>query len=351
MIWNQRIRILLLLAVFLGLGGCSRHFTPLSVTAEGQAQPISSPFIQNKKLGRGINLGNALEAPTEGSWGVTLKACYFRVIKQAGFNSVRIPIRWSAHADQTPPYTISPQFFARVDWAVHQALSNHLMVVINVHHYTKLMEDSAGQKGRFLSLWNQIARHYQTYPPQLLFEILNEPHDQLTPALWNAYLAEALSIIRKSNPARTVVIGTAGWGGIRELQALVIPEEEQNAIVTIHYYEPFHFTHQGAEWVAGSNAWLGTTWNATPAELAALNRDFDTVARWASRNRRPIFVGEFGAYSKADLISRARWTNAVARAAEQRHFSWAYWEFCSGFGAYNPQKEAWIPQLLRALIP
>ena len=26
----------------------------------------------NKKLGRGINLGNALEAPKEGEWGVTL---------------------------------------------------------------------------------------------------------------------------------------------------------------------------------------------------------------------------------------------------------------------------------------
>ena len=31
-------------------------------------------FAANKKLGREINLGNALEAPKEGEWGVTLNA-------------------------------------------------------------------------------------------------------------------------------------------------------------------------------------------------------------------------------------------------------------------------------------
>jgi endoglucanase len=55
-------------------------------------------FHYNRLLGRGINLGNALEAPKEGEWGMTLKAAYFQKIKDAGFNSVRIPIRWSSHA-------------------------------------------------------------------------------------------------------------------------------------------------------------------------------------------------------------------------------------------------------------
>jgi endoglucanase len=64
------------------------------------AEKIKSPdpFRQNKLLGRGINLGNALDAPKEGQWGVMLKEEYFKIIKDAGFNSVRIPIRWSAHA-------------------------------------------------------------------------------------------------------------------------------------------------------------------------------------------------------------------------------------------------------------
>src|SRR5215471_20466849 len=91
----------------------------------------------NKRLGRGINLGNALEAPKEGAWGVTLKAEYFKAIKNAGFDSVRLPVKWSAHAQTTPPYQIDPKFFERVDWAIDQALASKLNIVINVHHYAE----------------------------------------------------------------------------------------------------------------------------------------------------------------------------------------------------------------------
>jgi len=342
-------RFFLLAIIFIFSSGCTRHFTPISPVPE---KPSSSDaFLQNERLGRGINLGNALDAPYEGAWGVVLKEAYFREIARAGFQSVRIPIRWSAHANTAKPYTIDPDFLARVDWAIHQALRQKLAVVINIHHYETLMQDPAGQEERFLALWNQIARHYRDFSDSLLFEILNEPHANLTPQLWNALLPKAIAVIRSSNPTRTIIVGTAEWGGLSSLNDLKIPEGEQNIIVTVHYYNPFHFTHQGAEWVSGSDAWLGTKWNGSPAEAAAINQDFDQVAQWARQYNRPIYVGEFGAYSKADLVSRTLWTNAVARAAEARHFSWAYWEFCSGFGAYDPVKEQWIPQLLKALIP
>lgn len=69
----------------------------------------------NNLLGNGINLGNALEAPAEGEWGVTLQPGYFKVIKDAGFKHVRIPIRWSAHAQVEAPFAIDATFFDRVD--------------------------------------------------------------------------------------------------------------------------------------------------------------------------------------------------------------------------------------------
>jgi len=62
-------------------------------------------------------------------------------------------------------------------------------------------------------------------------------------------------------------------------------------------------------------------------------------------------MGEFGAYSKADLDSRARWTEFVARSAEKRDIAWAYWEFCSSFGIYDSLKNEWVFSLVKALIP
>lgn len=45
------------------------------------------------------------------------------------------------------------------------------------------------------------------------------------------------------------------------------------------------------------------------------------------------------------------WTAAVAREAEARGFSWAYWEFGAGFGVYDRDVKAWREPLLRALMP
>ena len=119
----------------------------------------------------------------------------------------------------------------------------------------------------------------------------------------------------------------------------------------MHYYDPFEFTHQGAEWVEGSNAWLGTAWHGTAAEQVAITRDFDLATAWAAKRGVPLYLGEFGAYSKADMDSRARWTSFVTRKAEERGFSWAYWEFGSGFGVYDREEKAWIEPILKALIP
>lgn len=309
------------------------------------------PFEQNRRLGRGVNLGNALEAPREGEWGVVLQEEYFSLIKGAGFESVRIPIRWSTHASLTPPYTIDETFFERVDWAVEQALQNDLQVVINMHHYEEIFKEPAAHQERFLALWEQIAAHYKDYPDSLVFEPLNEPNNKLTARLWNDLLIEVLKRIRQTNPDRNVIIGPADWNSLYKLNELKLPEDDRHIIVTFHYYLPFQFTHQGAEWVEGSAAWLGTTWTGTPAQHSALERDLDQAARWAEKNSRPLYLGEFGAYSKAEMDSRARWTEAVARQAEARGMSWAYWEFCAGFGIYDPQLKIWIKPLLNALIP
>ena len=160
-------------------------------------------------LRRGMNLGNALEAPSEGEWGVVLKKDYFRLIKEAGFDTVRIPIRWSGHAGERRPYAIDGCFWARVDWAIFNALAADLNAVINLHHYDEMIERPESQKDRFLSLWEQIAWHYRDLPDQVVFELLNEP-DELTSSVWNEYLNEAIRIIRVSNPGRKIIVAPAG---------------------------------------------------------------------------------------------------------------------------------------------
>ncbi|HEV3344299.1 MAG TPA: cellulase family glycosylhydrolase, partial [Pirellulales bacterium] len=208
-----------------------------------------------------------------------------------------------------------------------------------------------GHRERFLALWRQIADHYKNRPPELVFELLNEPIERLTPEKWNRLLAEAITTIRRTNATRQIVVGPVGANSIKDLPSLELPEDDRHLVVTVHYYSPFRFTHQGASW-AGPEAqsWLGTKWTGTRAEQNAVRRDFNQALAWGVKHRRPVFLGEFGAYERADLESRARWTRFIVEEAASRKMGWAYWELRSGFGAYDAQRGAWIEPIEQALV-
>ena len=336
-IWNTGI-IAFMLVLFTG--------------TDAAAANIPDAFAINQQIGRGVNIGNALEAPAEGEWGVTVKEEYFDVIKDAGFKSVRIAICWSAHAGHEKPFIVDPGFFKRIDQVIGQALARGFIVILTMHHYNELYNDPAGHRERFLAIWKQIAERYKGYPIQLVFEPLNEPHDNLNAGEWNRQFKNALAIIRQSNPTRAIVLGPANYNDLRQLGALELPKDDRNLIVTFHYYLPYHFTHQGAHWAPGSDAWLGTKWTGSDSEKQAVANDFDIAVAWARKNNRPIFLGEFGANSKADMDSRVRWTKCVADTAVAHGFSFTYWDFCAEyFGLYDPQAKVWHKELLDAVVP
>ena len=319
--------------------------------AHVRAVAVFPPLDAGSQLRRGMNLGNMLEAPSEGDWGLVVRPEYFRLLKQAGFDFVRVPIRWSGHAGLTEPYAIDPSFFARIDQVVAWAQDNGLSIILDFHNYGEIMTDPPGNRDRFLGIWKQIAEHYRGSPPGVMFELLNEPNDLLNPALWNDYARAALDVIRLSNPTRVVIIDSPESAYYGWINTLEVPSD-LHIMVSFHYYEPFRFTHQGADWVGtDTSSWLGTTWTGTDAEKSAIQNDFSQVSEWAHRQHVRILLGEFGAYSRADMASRVQWTSFVARTAEMDKFPWAYWEFASGFGVYDPAAEAWRKDLLQALIP
>ena len=228
-------------------------------------------FEAAARLGTGVNLGNGLEAAPEWGWKLPMEKRYFEAIKQAGFESVRIPVRWSAYAEQESPYTIDPDFFETVDRAVHLALEQDLWVVLNLHHYLELFDEPDAHRDRFLGLWRQIATHYQDLPASVFFEPLNEPNTKLTPDKWNALIPQVLSVIRESNPDRMLVIDVANWSNVEYTPQLILPEQDRNLILSFHYYSPHSFTHQGTSWSAPRFRNLsGIEWLGTEEEKAAL---------------------------------------------------------------------------------
>jgi len=307
-------------------------------------------------MGQGINLGDFYETPyADGELRLKLQPDYINVIANAGFKTVRIPVRWSNHASVDGAARIDEVFASKVEQTVDAFLAKGMYVVLNMHHYRQLDGDELREheqsvnpdllQMRFLNMWEQIATRYAKKSPRLIFELYNEPHNQLNND-WNQLAQAGLAVVRKSNPKRLVMIGPAHWNSAYYLNELVLPQDA-DLIVTIHNYEPFEFTHQGAEWV-DSKLSTGITCCDAKQEARAVSK-LEVAYRWKLEKGYPVWLGEFGAYSKADLNSRMRFNQMMVKAAAERNINWAYWEFASGFGLYDSTEKKWREGLLQSL--
>lgn len=253
----------------------------------------------NRSLGHGVSFGNALDAPKEGEWGVVVEDEWFDLAAQAGFDSVRVPIRWSAHARTTPPYTIDEAFFARVDHLIAQAQRSGLPIILDVHHYQALMDDPVRHGPRFIALWQQIAKRYADEPNTVLFELLNEPSGAFDedPTLWNELLAETIEAIRCRNPRRPIIVGPVGNNGIALLDELALPPDP-NLIVSVHFYAPMAFTHQGAAFTERTRP-TGVEWwpDQTSLDNAVQDQSWNTTVRPGRKALTLDFMRRYAGFS------------------------------------------------------
>jgi len=347
-------------------------------------RPIAShhtPAYRAAKLfRRGANLGDYLEAP-RGRSQITVSADEFAQMKREGFDHVRVPIGWHQYAGPAPDFILEPEIFSRVDFVVTNALKNKLAVIINIHHFNALDLAPSNATPEFLAIWSQIAAHYQKFPPPLAFELDNEPHAKATTAVMNPIYAQTIEEIRRTNPHRTIFVEPGDWGNIGELKNLVLPPDD-NVIVSVHCYDPFFFTHQGATWTSGATPVTNIIFPGPPAQplvpdptlhlkgsLRSWIEQYNTLPReknpsgplaftgklkyvraWSDYYGRPAHLGEFGAFTRADEQSRVNFYSAFRRAAEQQKLGWCIWDWSAGFRYWDKTNGRPVPGMHDALF-
>jgi endoglucanase len=331
-----------------------------------------------KTFRRGANLGNYLEGPKGQNWGQRYGAADFAHIKAEGFDHVRLPIRWNDYSGPAPDFKLSDEIYARADFLVTNALQHRLSAIVNIHHFDEFTTDPAANTDKFLALWKQIARHYAKFPNTIAFELLNEPKDGATTAVMNPIYARAIQVIRETSPRRTIFIGPGKWNSVDELKNLVLPADDDNLIVTVHCYEPFLFTHQGASWAGNQVKTKGIVFPGPPpapmtpdpaAVKSASFRNYNTKPMaenpvsakpieeklkrahdWAEYYGRPMHVGEFGCYVGADAESRRRFHAEFRRILDEYDLAWALWDWKAGFRYWDEKNNAPAPGMREALF-
>jgi endoglucanase len=303
-------------------------------------------------------------------------------MKREGFDHVRVPVRWNDYTGPAPDFTLSQGIFERADFVATNALAAGLAVIINIHGFDDFTKDPDGQTDKFLAIWRQIAAHYATFTNRLAFELLNEPNGAATTAKINPIFARAIAEIRTTNRQRTIFVGPSQWNQISELKNLVLPANDDNLIVTVHCYDPFYFTHQGATWAGPDtrtkgiqfpgppaqplvpdpalklNSWvvdwihryntLPTAQN--PSSPSAFAGKLKLAREWSDYYGRPIHVGEFGCFTTADPASRARFYAAFRRACDENRIGWAIWDWSAGFRYWDKSRNQPAPGMRGALF-
>lgn len=331
--------------------------------------PANTPaHLACAKLKRGVNLGNGWEVPPGQQWGVRFTPEDIDHIADEGFDHIRIPIGWHHHLTRTDGgWRISQKLLDELEPVVRRAVERKLSVLLDWHHFDELTKDPDGQLDRFTGGWQAIAEHFKSWPPNVFFELLNEPCDRLSTEALAPVYQKSVAAIRMVDASRIIVASPGQWGQVSELERLRLPDDDR-IIVTIHCYEPFQFTHQGANWVglqelkgirfpgppatpfripqsltgnAGVVAFVEgyNTLPATsnPSSIHPVRQTFREARVWSEYFGRPIHLGEFGAHQAADDQSRANYLREVRLSAEKLHIPWTMWEWKAGFGYWDPQ--------------
>lgn len=219
-------------------------------------------------------------------------------------------------------------------------------------------------------IWVPLARMAARIDPgKLALELLNEP--QIGQDDWMLAAGKLVAVLRPIVPEHTIVIGPSGPQRHETLSGMQ-PLADPNIIYAVHYYDPFLFTHQGANWGgpddplrlfkdlpfpasasdpavgtmkeeltrAGENDAVQLLDNAleTPWNEAGIADAFDIMAGWAKTHARPVVINEFGVLSfVSPRASRLEWLATVNRLAQARCLGWVHWDFKDGFGLIDPQ--------------
>ena len=320
------------------------HFVACLFTSFVFAAPIT-PREMQQRMGIGINLGNTLDAPTEGAYAPKAQALFFDQYKAKNFTNVRIPVQWGHHLSTTPPYTVNETFMARVEQVVNWSLERDLVTVLNTHHDEWFENNFPSSLPRFTALWEQISIRFANKSEILLFEVYNEPHAaSFTADDLNQMNAAVLPIIRQHNPTRIVLFGglkfmNPSWI-IGNPDLLNVPTNDTQLMLEIHNYDPYKY--------AGMNPTVHS-WGSV-ADVASLNAWMDAISAWSKKKGLPIYYGEWGCtIAQTKATGRYDWYLQHAMSIRNHGFAASVWDDDGKYQVYDRAGNSWDDALLQAL--
>ena len=330
-------------------------------------------------------------------------------LRQAGFDTVRLPV------DPAPFMVFKGRqreaVYGILLDAVRRIRSAGLQVIVDLHPNSRhaVWGQHAVIKGGdapvFIQYGDMIEEMARRLVPlgetEIALELMNEPRLKCKGAdqdHWQDMLKQMIGRARAGSKAMTLIVTGACVSSADGLMALDPHAlSDQNLIYTFHFYDPFSFTHQGAQFIpwpdkyldevpwpaharpiekpealiaqnvaadqkldflAREKAKLGAKRNlqklyATNAGPGTIEQKFAEVAGWAKQHGlagRQVLIGEFGVLRKqpnkpgALCKDRTRWLADVRQSAEKHGFAWSYFSYDGPFALIQGDNDRQLDQ-------
>jgi endoglucanase len=316
------------------------------------------------ELGRGVNISHWLSQSDER--GAERRAWFVQsdVEKLAGcgFDHLRFPVDevqlWNEAGER------ESEAFELLEQGLNWCEQAGLRAVVDLHivrsHYfnvdfNPLFAQSAEQD-KLCSLWADLSRALaRRSVDRVCYELLNEPRAP-NDEDWNALAARVLAEVRKEEPERVVAIDANRVADPRAFPALRVPEDE-NLILSFHFYDPMLLTHYRASWSVlkdyeGPVGYPGElvsqeVWNALPGRLqneargvrvfgeAEIESLLEPVLARREETGLPVWCGELGALGTTPGAARERWYRDLLGALERHRIPWTIWDYKGDFGLFD----------------
>jgi endoglucanase len=347
---------------------------PLSAYAQ---LPAATQIANEMTIG--WNIGNSLEVPDgETAWGnPVVTRQLIDAVRNAGFNTLRIPCAWNSHADQST-LEIDPSWLARVKEVVDYGYANGMYVIINSHwdggwleenpYYSAQEEVNKKQS----AYWTQIADYFKDYDEHLLFAGTNEVHHGYdTPSSENvevqqSYLQTFVDAVRATggnNAERTLLVQTYNTNIRYGFDYFTMPNDtiDNRLMVEVHHYDPYDFTlNTNNTCIYWGSPYLSQSACSWAQESYIDDLFFQVKANWISKGI-PVVMGEYGVINRSYLndldaiASREYWLEYNTSAAKKNGVIPVYWDNGyagdNGFAMFDRNTGAVLDQgALNALI-
>lgn len=324
-------------------------------------------FVKDMKIG--WNLGNTFDANREGGYfadtemeiesywcGVETTRDMISEIKNAGFNTVRIPVSWHNHLTDDE-FTISKQWLDRVQEVVDYVIKSDMYAIINIHHdidkkyYYPSADCLDNSKKYVTAIWTQLSERFGDYDNHLIFESVNEPRLVGSSFEWwlqmsNPECKEAVECINtlnqtfvdvvrasgKKNGERYLMVpGYAASADYALVQEFKLPNDtvSDHLIVSVHAYTPYNFALQAAS--EGSSV---STWTVdSESDRKSVESFMDKLYERFVSEGVPVVIGEFGARDKSlNTQARVEFSTFYNASARARGMICCWWDNNAFFG-------------------